>query len=110
MYLYVLYGFVCCSSTEAMLWSAPPHVIILLLKFRSSCGFPFPREGRGAGAAHLCLECGAASLEWGWRGLRAAPAIPGALQLAGNILRDTSDGAMGVSIAEHWPQTSVPGG
>lgn len=60
----------CCNPVVC---TAPP-VIMLLLKWRSSCLFPFPRKGRGAVAAHLCLECGAASLEcsleWGWEGLR----------------------------------------
>lgn len=63
---------------QRLCWTAvvctPAHVIILLLKLRSSCLFPFPRKGRGAVAAHLCLECGAASLEcsleWGWEGPR----------------------------------------
>lgn len=60
----------CCNPVVC----TPPHVIILLLKRRSSCLFPFPRKGRGAVAAHLCLECGAASLECSpepaWKGLR----------------------------------------
>lgn len=78
MYIFIhIHGFVsihpqrqCCNAVVC----TPPHVIILLLKLRSSCLFPLPRKGRGAVAAHLCLECGAASLEcsleWGCKGLR----------------------------------------
>lgn len=98
IYTHTLFGFVSYSSTEAVLQSCGLHTTSchhLAVGIEQFLSFPFPQEGhRSSGCTSVSgmSRCQPGMLS----GTRlegpqaAAPAIPHVLQLAGNILTDTS--------------------